>query len=78
MFVGRVHKVTKEIIDELLCHGTRLHIGFHINIRYTKTGIFQHGLYRDHVRMNFSPGHRFHGYINNISTILTNFKNGSH
>ena len=78
MLVGRIHEIAEEIINEFLCHGTCFHICFHVDLRNTETGIFQHGLYGDHIRMNFTPGYGFHGYVNNISTILANFKNGSH
>ena len=78
MFIRRIHEITQEIIYKFLRHGTRFHIGFHIDIRYLETQIFQHSLHRNYIWMYFTPGHRFHSYINDISSILTDFKNRCH
>ena len=78
MLVGRVHKITQKIVNELLCHGTGFHVGFHINLRHLKSRVFQHSLHGDYVRMNFPPRDRLHCNINNIRAILTNFEDRSH
>ena len=37
IFVGRIHEVAQKIIYKFLCHGTGLHIRFHINIGNSET-----------------------------------------
>ena len=55
MLVGGVHKVTEEIVYELLRHGARFHIGLHIDVGHPETLVTQHGLYGNNVRMHLSP-----------------------
>ena len=78
VFIGRIHEIAQEVIYKFLCHGTCLHICLHIDIGHLKALIFQHGLYGNHVRMYFTPGHRFHSHINDVGAILANFQNRSH
>ena len=78
MLVGRVHKITQKIVNELLCHGTGFHVGFHINLRYLKSRVFQHSLHTQQVSVSRTPWQRFHAHVNIIATSLANFENACH
>ena len=78
MFIGGVHEITQELVNELLRHGTGFHVGFHVYVGHLETQVFQHGLHGDDVRMNLAPRHGFHRHIDDVGTVLTDFENGSH
>ena len=78
MLVGGVHKVTEEVVYELLRHGARFHIGLHIDVGHPETLVTQHGLYGNNVRMHLSPRHGFHGHIYDIGSVFAYLEDGSH
>ena len=78
VLVGRIHEVAQEVVDELLCHGACLHVGFHVDLRHLETGILQHGLHGDDIGMHLAPRHRLHGHVDDIGTILAHFEDGGH
>ena len=53
--VLRADVQAEEIIHKLLYQGANLHVGFHIDLRYLETGVFQHGLHAKQVGMSGTP-----------------------
>ena len=78
MLVRRIHEIAEEVIYKLLRQGTSMHVGFHVDVRYQKALVLQHGLHGDDIRMHLPPRHRFHGHVNDVRPGLAYFKNGGH
>ena len=78
VFVGGVHEVSQEVVDEALRHAACLHVGFHVDVGHLEAGIAQHGLYGDDVGVNLTPGHGFHGYVDDVGAVFADFEDGGH
>ena len=76
--VLRVYPVAQEVIDELLRQTACLHIGLHINILHEETGIFEHCLNSNHIRMNLTPTERFHRYVQHVAAGFGYFEHRCH
>ncbi len=76
--VAGVDEVAEPLIDELLRHGTGLHVSVHIDVWHIEVSMLQHALHRNNIRMNLTPSQRLNSGIDNISTILTDLENRSH
>ncbi len=77
-FVTGIDEQPQEIVNERLRHGTRFHIGFHIDVFHLESGISQHGLHGDDVRMDHAPAQRFHGHVHYVHTGFGYFQHRGH
>ena len=78
MFVGGIHEVAQEVVDERLRHGTGLHVSLHVDFGHLEAGILQHGLHGNDVRMHLAPRHRLHGHVNDVGAVFAHLEDGSH
>jgi hypothetical protein len=49
---------------------TGFHIGIHVDFRDIKSGVVKHFANGNHIRVNHTPGKRFHGHINKSAPAL--------
>ena len=76
--VVRLYEHAQEIVDESLGESSGLHIGVHVDVLYEESGILQHGLDRDNVRMNLAPGKRLHGHVQIVGTGAGHLQHGGY
>ena len=74
--VVRLDEHAQKIVDECLGESSGLHIGVHVDVLYEESGILQHGLDRDNVRMNLTPGKRLHGHVQIVGTGAGHLQHG--
>ena len=65
-------------LDVYKRQGTNLHISLHIDLGHLITGVLQHRLYGQQVRMSCTPRKRLHTYVEIVATRVTNLHDGSY
>ena len=76
--VARSNPVSEEVVDELLGQCPGLHIGVHVDVLYKESGILEHCLDGDDIRMDLTPAQRLHCHVDVLGAGSCDFQHGSY